>query len=122
MRCRLSSKIATFVLVLLGSFLILNSLHLFEYSSNTVGNNNDNNNDNSVENHNNYQLNRWNLAKETSGDDDGEIDKDRVALLKKLFVMTNAILDFFERDFEQLNLDALYGVRIAEGRNYLEIL
>lgn len=89
MRIHLGSGLWIFIITQFGLSLVLISLY---YSPNSKS----------------KKLEPFQEAYAVNNDED-------ITTLTKLFEKTNSILEFFEKNFEQLNADGLFGIRIAQG-------
>lgn len=100
MRFQLVSKICLVIFGLVGSLIVFNSLFYFNH-------------------HHYHHLNAddvVNVQRRSVADAAAAIRIDLNYLqIIKLFERANQALEFFENNFEQLNPDGLFGVRIAQG-------
>lgn len=94
MRFQLVLKICLFIFGLVGSLIVLNSLFYHHHHQDAAV---------------------MNVQRRSIDAIKTDLELDII----KLFERTNQVLEFFESNFEQLNADGLFGVRIAQGLSIL---
>ena len=50
---------------------------------------------------------------------DDHPDQENEVLTRQVFSALNRAIDFYRRDFKSINLDGIFGLRVAQGKRYL---
>ena len=50
---------------------------------------------------------------------DDHPDQENEVLTQQVFSALNRAIDFYRRDFKSINLDGIFGLRVAQGKRYL---
>ena len=50
---------------------------------------------------------------------DDHPDQENEVLIQQVFSALNRAIDFYRRDFKSINLDGIFGLRVAQGKRYL---
>lgn len=50
---------------------------------------------------------------------DDHPDQENEVLTQQVFSALNRAIDFYRRDFKSINLDGIFGLRVAQGKRYI---
>ena len=50
---------------------------------------------------------------------DDHPDQENEVLTLQVFSALNRAIDFYRRDFKSINLDGIFGLRVAQGKRYI---